>query len=69
MEDAFIGCMDEEDTWKLILCYFVDGVLYENESLSLCYFVDGVIYANESQTKVDMCLFSLVENEDNCRTR
>ena len=48
LDDAFIGCIDEEDAWKL----------------GLCYFVDGVLYANESQTKVDMYLFSLVENEE-----
>ena len=48
LNDAFIGCIEEEDAWKL----------------GLCYFVDGVLHANVSQTKADMYMFSLVENEE-----
>ena len=34
LEVTFAACIDKEDSWKLGLVYFVDGMLYSHESNS-----------------------------------
>ncbi|PON54470.1 hypothetical protein TorRG33x02_302530 [Trema orientale] len=47
LEAAFLNC-EEEDKWKL----------------GLCYLVDGLLMAHESSTKILMDMLSFVENEE-----
>ena len=48
LENAFVNYDDMEDSWKLDLCYLVEGLLL----------------ADEPTSKVNLDFFSFVEDED-----